>query len=59
MLSPSKYMLKPPSVYIKETFDKLKTSPSELEIIEIAKTVFLSPEEVKMWLKHLQTIKEN
>ena len=59
MLSPSRGMVKPPSVYIKETFDKLKTNPSEQQIIELAKTVLLSPEEVKMWLKHLQTIKEN
>ena len=59
MLSPRQGMIKPPSAYIKEMFDKLKSGPSELQVEEVAKTVLLPPEEVSMWLKHLQTIKEN
>ena len=59
MLSPLPRMLKPPSVHIKEMFEKLKTSLSELQIQDIAKAVLLPPEEVNMWLKHLEIVKEN
>ena len=46
-------------MYMKEMFYKLKRSPSELQVQEIAKTVLLPPEEANMWFKHLQTIQEN
>lgn len=37
----------------------MKGSPTEEQVQEIAKNVLLSPDEVKMWLDHLQTVRDN
>ena len=53
-------MRKPPSTVIKEKFESLECyPPSESVCLEIAKEVLLSVDDVRMWLDHLHTIKEN
>ena len=51
-------MEKPPSTIIREFFQSHKT-PTDSQIEQVAKSALLSPNEVKMWLSHLQLVKEN
>ena len=37
----------------------MKGSATDEQVQEIAKNVLLSPDEVKMWLDHLQTVRDN
>ena len=52
--------LQPPSVILKEKF---KEYPSSLDpesfVTDVAKTVLLSPDDVRLWFDHLQTIEQN
>ena len=55
-------MSSPPSTAIKEAFEKLTVYPApdhELVCNEVAKRVLLSPDQIRMWFKHLHTVKEN
>lgn len=52
-------MQNPPSVTIREAFKKLTGPPTEQEVENLAKDTLLSPKEVRMWLDHLQTIRDN
>ena len=54
-LSPAR----PPSVVMKEMFKKIKGCPTDDQLQEIGKKVSLSPEHVRMWVEHLQTVAEN
>ena len=52
----------PPSTAIKEAFEKLTVHPPpdhELVCNGVAKRVLLSPDQIRMWFKHLHTVKEN
>ena len=59
MLSSLPRMQKPPSILIREAFQKIMGPPSERKVQDIAEAVLLSPQEVGMWLEHLQTIEDN
>ena len=50
--------LKPPSVVIKE-FIAHNDSPNDQELSELAKSVLLSVEDVKLWVEHLQVVARN
>ena len=50
--------MKPHSATLKETFDA-SYPPSESVCTDLGKKVVLPVEEVKMWLDHLQTIRES
>ena len=55
-------MASPPSTAIKEAFEKLTVYPPpdhELVCNEVAKRVLLSPDQIRMWFKHLHAVKEN
>ena len=50
----------PPSLYIKEKFEKLVKYPaSEEECESVARQGLLSPEQVMFWFDHLHTVSEN
>lgn len=49
----------PPSVEIAKFFKEFSAEPSPTAIDDLAKKVFLSPEEVSMWLQHLKTVQIN
>ena len=60
LLSTLPVVKKPPSAIIREVFERHKDCPlTEDEITSTSKDVLLSPNEVKMWLAHLQTVKNN
>ncbi len=59
-LMSSSLPIKPPSATLKEAFDAMSNyPPSEPDCSDVSKKVMLPAEEVKMWLDHLQTIREN
>ena len=50
---------KPPSQAIADAFKQRKGIPCEAEVSELEAQVLLHPDEVQMWLKHLQSVSEN
>ena len=44
---------------IREVFERHKDRPPTEDEFEITSNVLISPNEVKMWLAHLQTVKDN
>ena len=56
----AKAIRNPPSLVLQTFFIKLNgKKPSDSDIVDIAKTTLLSPEEVHLWLQHLQTVSMN
>jgi hypothetical protein len=52
--------MKPPSFTLKEYFDNLVSyPPSEADLCDLSKEVLLPVEEIKLWLEHLHTVREN
>ena len=59
-LSSSLSPMVPPSVILKEAFDALEKYPPEESLyLQLAQRTLLKVEEVKIWLEHLNTIKQN
>jgi len=52
-------MKRPPSILLKEEFDKLHLQVSEECIHEVAKKCLLPPFEVRIWFEHLEQIQKN
>ena len=57
--SPLPPMIRPPSILLKEEFDKLHSEASEECIHEVAKKCLLPPLEVRIWFDHLEQIQKN
>ena len=53
------HMLKPPSLVIKEFLQSKDNVYETADIDELARSVLLPAEEVKFWIDHLDTVKEN
>ena len=56
--SPLAPMPRPPSIILKEEFDKLHSEASDECIERLAKTCLLPPSEVRIWFKHLEVIQK-
>ena len=52
-------MMKPPSQILKEVFAKRRGNISDEDIQQLSKETLLPPEEVRIWIEHLQTIQAN
>ena len=60
LVSSSLPMSKPPSAILDGFYKNLKGgSPSESELNEVAKQTLLSPDEVKIWIAHLDDVARN
>ena len=57
--STSPAMVKPPSQVIKEAFNLLKGKITVEVVLDLSKSTLLPPEEVRIWIDHLQTIQVN
>ncbi len=56
----SKALKNPPSLILKAFFNELGgEQPSDSDVTDVAKMTLLSPEEVHLWLQHLQTVSTN
>ena len=52
-------MMKPPSQILKEVFAKRRGNISGEDVQQLSKETLLPPEEVRIWIEHLQTIQAN
>ena len=48
-----------PSQVIADAFKQNKETPSEGELSDLTTKVFLHPDEVQVWLKHVQSVLDN
>ena len=59
MLMSNSLPIKPPSITLKEEFDKMTYPPNESMYTDLSRKVMLPVREVKMWLDHSQTNHDN